>query len=93
MNQLFFRVHANPPPAFKFHFAVHLREQSVIFSFTHVHARFPAGTALADNDGAGVDLFAAECFYPEPFGFTVASIFRMSLCLFMCHGFCAGDVK
>ena len=65
--------------------AVHQGEQRPVSAGADIAAGHEFGAALADNDAAGADKFAAVGFYTEPFADTVASVANASLTFLMSH--------
>ena len=60
-------------------------EQGMIAANADIVTRVKPGAALADDDIAGKNEFAAITFDAEALGVTVAPVFRSSLTFFMCH--------
>jgi hypothetical protein len=65
------------------HNAIDRGEQSVVFAAADVPAGLVARAALADQDGARVDHFAAESLDPEALALRIASIDRRTAA-FLC---------
>ena len=65
--------------------AVDQREQRVVLADADVHARMDRGAALADDDAAGANHFAAVDLDAETLRLGVAPVARTAACLFMCH--------
>ena len=65
--------------------AIHEGEQSPIAAGADVLTRRKLGAALADNDAAGGDEFAAITFDAEPFAGAVAPVTDAALTFFVCH--------
>jgi len=61
------------------------RENCVIASEADVFARQKFRAALANDDIAGHDRFAAESFYTETFADAVAAVLNAALSFFMSH--------
>ena len=69
------------------HFAGLEREQGPIAADADVFAGGKFAAALADDNAAGADDFAAERFYAEPFADAVTSVLDAALTFFMCRIF------
>src|SRR5439155_16105299 len=68
------------------HLAVHEREDRVIAAEADVAAGQELRPALADDDVAGDDRLAAECFDAEALADAVAPVLDGALTFFMSHG-------
>jgi hypothetical protein len=67
------------------HLAVHERKERPIAARADVLARDEFAAALADDDAARADDFAAKFFYAQPFADAVAPVADAALTFFMCH--------
>src|SRR5215208_3747578 len=67
------------------HVAVHQREQRVVLADAHIRARVEPGAALAHDDGAGADQFAAERLHAEHLGLGIPPVSRRAAAFFLCH--------
>src|SRR6185436_11463842 len=65
--------------------AVLEREQRVVGAQAHVRARAHGGAALADQDVAGENAFAAELLHAEALAVRFAAVTGTAACLFVCH--------
>ncbi|MEY2526861.1 MAG: hypothetical protein QOE73_1632, partial [Verrucomicrobiota bacterium] len=65
--------------------AVDQRENCVIATKADIFARQKFRAALANDDVAGHDRFAAESFYTETFTDAVAAVLNAALSFFMSH--------
>ncbi len=65
--------------------AVNQREDCVIAAESDVLARQKFCAALANDNVAGDDQFAAESFYTEPLADAVAAVFNAALSFFVSH--------
>ncbi len=65
--------------------AVNQRENRVIAAEADVFARQKLGAALADDDVAGDDQFAAKFLHAEPLADAVAAVLNAALSFFMSH--------
>ena len=65
--------------------AVDQRKQRVVLADADVQARMNRGAALAHDDTAGTDHFAAVDLHAEALCLGVAAVARTTTCLFMCH--------
>jgi len=66
--------------------AINLRVQSKVAAHANVAAGVNLGSALADDDRAGVDYLPAIALHSEAFALAVASVAAATTCLFMRHG-------
>src|SRR5688572_3927060 len=57
----------------------------MVFATADVRARIDARAALANDDVAGHDGFAAELLHAEALGFRIATVARGAACFLMCH--------
>jgi hypothetical protein len=60
-------------------------EQGPVASGADIVARDEFGAALADDDAARGDMFAAEAFYAEAFAITITAVSATALAFLMCH--------
>src|SRR5690606_5786259 len=67
------------------HSAVDQREDRVILAQAHTRARMPLGAALADDDVAGDDGFAAELLDAETAAGGIATVAGRTACFLMGH--------
>src|SRR6266446_5384972 len=74
-------------PFVELHLAVDQREQCPVAAGADVLAGDEFGAALADQDAARGDKFAAEPFYPESFADAVAPVVDAAAAFFVCHKF------
>jgi len=65
--------------------AVDQREQRVVLADADIQARMNGGAALANDDAAGADHFAAVDLHAKALCLGVATVARTAACLFMCH--------
>ena len=72
-------------PTIEAHTAIDQCENCVIAAKPDVFARQKFCPALAHNDIAGYNRFAAEFFYTQPFADAVAPIFNAALSFFVSH--------
>src|SRR5437763_1446107 len=66
--------------------AVHQGENGVIAPESHVLARHELRSALANDNVAGYDRFAAKTFHTQPIADAIATVFDTALSFFMSHG-------
>src|SRR5690606_355317 len=66
--------------------AVDQREQRVVATEADARTRMELGTALADDDVAGLDGLAAVDLHAQVLRVGVAAVARGTYALFMCHG-------
>lgn len=71
----------------EFHLAVGEREERPVAAGADVLASFKFCAALADDDAAGGDEFAAKCLYAETLADAVATVADAALTFFVCHNF------
>ena len=71
--------------AIEAHLAVDQRENRVVAAEPDVFSRQKFRAALADDDVAGDDRFAAKFFHAQPFADAVAAILDAALSFFMSH--------
>jgi len=80
------RVHVHPPPAaIKPYVAVQQRKNCVVAAQPDIFSGQKLCPALAHNDIAGHNHFAAEFFYTEPLADAVAAILNAALSFFVSH--------
>ncbi len=77
-------IHA-APRAVELHLAINQRENRVVASETDVFPRQKLRAALADDDVAGHDCFAAKFFHAETFADAIPAVLNAALSLFMSH--------
>src|SRR3954470_19843400 len=65
--------------------AVGKRKQRMILAQADIVARVPLGAALAHDDIAGANGFAAELLHAEALALTVAAVAGRAACFLMCH--------
>src|SRR6266481_2322199 len=58
----------------------------MVLAQADILARMPFRAALARQNIAGTDRFAAELLNAQPLAVRIASVARGTACLFMCHG-------
>ena len=66
--------------------AVYQSKQGVVFAHAHVVASVKACAALAHDDGASADEFAAKCLDAEHLRVRVATVARGAAAFFFCYG-------
>src|ERR1700688_2435076 len=65
--------------------AIDEREQRVVLAHTDVGPGMYLGAALANDNGARGDRFAAVGLHAEPLGMGIAAIAGAAACFFVCH--------
>src|SRR6476469_2741320 len=65
--------------------AVGKRKKRVVFAQADVVARVPLGAALAHDDVAGANGFAAELLHAEALALAVGAVAGRTACFLMCH--------
>jgi len=68
-------------------FAIGQSEQGPVAPGADVVAGEKFGSALADQDTAGRDEFAAKSFYAKPFAGGISAVADAALTFLMCHNF------
>jgi hypothetical protein len=80
------RIHVHPPTAaIKPHVAVQQRKNCVVAAQPDISSGQKLCPALAHNDVAGQNHFAAEFFYAQPLADAVAAILNTALSFFVSH--------
>src|SRR4029077_16416612 len=74
------------PAAIEANAAVDERENRVVATESNVLARKELGAALANDNVAGQNRFAAKSFYTETLADAIAAVLNAALSFLMCHG-------